>query len=61
MIYFFIGRLTNNCFKEKELDQKSVVRESLTTAWDGKTCKTKNYNPDDKEFMIKLVINLIRS
>jgi len=36
----------NNCFKEKELDQKSVVKESLTTARDGKTYKTQNYSLD---------------
>lgn len=36
----------NNCFKEKELDQKSVVKESLTTARDGKIYKTKSYNLD---------------
>ena len=35
-----------NCFKEKELDRKSVVKESLTTARDGKTYKTQNYNLD---------------
>lgn len=35
-----------NCFKEKELDQKSVVKDSLTTARDGKIYKTKNYNLD---------------
>jgi hypothetical protein len=27
----------NNCFKENELDPYSVVKESLTTAQDGKT------------------------
>lgn len=31
----------NNCFKEGELDKKSVVKESLTTAADGKNYKTK--------------------
>ena len=36
----------NNCFKEKELDRKSVVKDSLTTASDGKKYKTQNYNLD---------------
>lgn len=36
----------NNCFKEKELKQNSVVKESLTTAADGKKYKTKIYNLD---------------
>ena len=36
----------NNCFKEKELDKKAVVKESLTTARDGKAYKTQNYNLD---------------
>jgi hypothetical protein len=36
----------NNCFKEKELDKKAVVKDSLTTARDGKAYKTKNYNLD---------------
>ena len=36
----------SNCFKEKELDKKSVVKESLTTARDGKKYKTKSYNLD---------------
>ena len=36
----------NNCFKEGELDKKSVVKESLTTAPDGKNYKTKLYNLD---------------
>ena len=35
-----------NCFKEKELEQKSVVKEYLTTAFDGKKYKTKFYNLD---------------
>ena len=34
----------NNCFKEKELQAISVVKESLTTASDGKRYKTKHYN-----------------
>ena len=37
---------TNNVFKEKELDPNSVVKESLTTAADGKRYKTKYYNLD---------------
>jgi prophage maintenance system killer protein len=36
----------NNCFKEKELKSSSVVKESLTTASDGKRYKTKYYNLD---------------
>ena len=36
----------NNCFKEKELNSNSVVKESLTTAADGKRYKTKYYNLD---------------
>ena len=36
----------NNCFKEKELDRKSVVKDSLTTAPDGKRYNTKHYNLD---------------
>lgn len=37
---------TNNIFKEKELDANSVVKESLTTATDGKKYRTKYYNLD---------------
>lgn len=36
----------NNLFKEKELPRKSVVKESLTTAKDGKNYKTTYYNLD---------------
>lgn len=36
----------NNCFKEGELDVNSVVKNSLTTATDGKKYKTKYYNLD---------------
>lgn len=36
----------NNCLREKELFQKSVVKESLTTAADGKKYRTKYYNLD---------------
>ena len=36
----------NNCFKEGELDREAVVKESLTTASDGKNYKTKIYNLD---------------
>lgn len=36
----------NNCFKESELVKKSVVKESLTTAADGKKYRTKYYNLD---------------
>lgn len=37
---------TNNIFKEKELSSDSVVKESLTTAADGKKYKVKSYNLD---------------
>lgn len=37
---------TNNIFKEKELDINSVVKESLTTASDGKKYRTKYYSLD---------------
>ena len=36
----------NNIFKEGELNSDSVVKESLTTASDGKKYKTKYYNLD---------------
>jgi hypothetical protein len=36
----------NNCFREKELDPISVVKDSLTTAKDGKKYATKYYNLD---------------
>ena len=36
----------NNIFKEGELDRNSVVKDSLTTATDGKSYKTKYYNLD---------------
>ena len=36
----------NNCFKEGELDKNSVVKESLTTATDGKNYRVKYYNLD---------------
>ena len=36
----------NNCFKEGELDKESVVKESLTTAGDGKRYRTKFFNLD---------------
>src|SRR5690606_40208126 len=36
----------NNCFKEKELRPNSVVKDSLTTAADGKRYKTKFYSLD---------------
>ena len=35
-----------NCFREGELDEKSVVKESLTTAADGKCYHIKQYNLD---------------
>ena len=34
----------NNCFREKELDKNSVVKDFLTTASDGKQYKTKFYS-----------------
>jgi len=36
----------NNCFKENELEINSVVKDSLTTAKDGKKYQTKFYNLD---------------
>ena len=36
----------NNIFKEKELSRVSVVKDSLTTALDGKKYKTQFYNLD---------------
>jgi death-on-curing family protein len=36
----------NNCFKDKEFDKKSVVKDYLTTASDGKQYKTSHYNLD---------------
>ncbi len=36
----------SNCFKERELEPEAVVKESLTTAQDGKKYKTKYYNLD---------------
>jgi hypothetical protein len=36
----------NNCFREKELESNSVVKDSLTTAKDGKKYNTKLYNLD---------------
>lgn len=37
---------TNNIFKENELDRNSVVKESLTTASDGKKYQVKYFNLD---------------
>lgn len=37
---------TNNIFKEKELNPDTVVKESLTTATDGKNYRVKYYNLD---------------
>lgn len=37
---------TNNIFKEKELTREAVVKESLTTASDGKQYRVKYYNLD---------------
>ena len=41
-----ISLYINNCFKENELQLISVVKDSLTTASDGKKYKTKYYNLD---------------
>lgn len=41
-----VSRHIDNCFKEGELDEVSVVKESLTTATDGKAYKIKYYNLD---------------
>lgn len=35
-----------NLFEERELDEQSVVKESLTTAADGKHYRTRLYNLD---------------
>ena len=35
-----------NIFEEKELEEKTVVKENLTTAQDGKKYRTKFYNLD---------------
>ena len=43
----------NNIFKEGELDRNSVVKESLTTAYDGKKYKTKFYFNPNLKFLIK--------
>jgi hypothetical protein len=37
---------TRNAFREGELQEHSVVKESLTTAVDGKSYHTKHYNLD---------------
>ncbi|TYZ07596.1 hypothetical protein FY528_14640 [Hymenobacter lutimineralis] len=37
---------TRNAFRDGELDESSVVKESLTTAADGKTYRAKHYNLD---------------
>ena len=37
---------TNNIFKEKELDRDAVVKDSLTTAADGKNYRVRYYNLD---------------
>lgn len=37
---------TNNIFKENELDRNSVVKESLTTASDGKKYRVRYFNLD---------------
>ena len=36
----------NNCFREGELERSSVIKDSLTTASDGKRYRTKLYNLD---------------
>ncbi|RLA00930.1 MAG: hydroxyacid dehydrogenase, partial [Gammaproteobacteria bacterium] len=37
---------SKNIFKDQELDENSVVKDSLTTAADGKRYKTRFYNLD---------------
>lgn len=39
-----VSRHIGNCFKEGELDKNSVVKESLTTAADGKDYRVKYYD-----------------
>ena len=41
---------TNNIFKEKELSPDSVVKDSLTTAADGKKYRVKYYNLDFRQW-----------
>ncbi|WP_251178064.1 virulence protein RhuM/Fic/DOC family protein [Adlercreutzia agrestimuris] len=41
-----VSRHIGNCFKEGELDKNSVVKESLTTATDGKDYRVKYYDLD---------------
>ena len=41
-----VGLHINNCFREGELDKNSVVKDSFTTAVDGKSYKTNFYNLD---------------
>lgn len=41
-----ISYYINNCFKESELDENSVVKNFLTTAADGKPYNTHYYNLD---------------
>lgn len=36
----------NNCFREGELEPEAVVKESLTTAADGKSYRVRQYNLD---------------
>lgn len=46
MVELFQSLHTNNIFKENELDSVLVVKDSLTTATDGKKYRTKYYNLD---------------
>ncbi len=46
----------NNIFREDELTESSVVKESLTTARDGKRYKTKVYNLDGISGSVLLII-----
>lgn len=53
-----------NSFSEGELIEESVVKESLTTARDGKKYRTKAYmiaesKPEEKEAMVSLVMNFL--
>lgn len=47
----------NNCFKEGELDKKSVVKESLITATDGKNYKTRCNGYTCDEFVEIIVLD----
>ena len=46
----------NNIFREGELMSDSVVKESLTTAGDGKNYRTKYYNLDQQQQQLDFVV-----